>query len=663
MFTFFIIFVQLSLGEIITTPSMVSISIDMPKIELRDEFREGSFYTDLSIPGAGIGLEVGKPKIPVIRKTVEIPEDADVKIEVKVEDRSMVLKYPIIPLQPPVPKIPGAQVEFTIDREFYKIDKFYPEEWASIVRVGYIRGHRVCFIEIYPVRYNPRNNVIHYAESVDITIKLTGSNMTKTEAVLHRYYSFPFGGMARKIIENYNVFKLKEPPQLPIGYLIICANDYYSNMEPFVEWKNKKGFYTTITKTSDIPGGATVTNITNYIKNAYDTWDIPPTFVLLVGDVDKIPAHTGSETGSVTDLYYSTTAGTDFIPDLYIGRFPVATVAQTNVLVEKILDYEKNLWSQRVDWLNKAYFMASDDGYHHQEVELCCNVCIQIARANGMVCDSLYAYYGTGTPISTAINNGRVVAVYTGHGDEYGWMGPSFSQSNVNALSNLDKYPFVASHACLTGTFSVSECFGETWVRSQDKGAIAFFGASTYTYWIDDDTLQIGWFRSMFGASPTNFIGGFTQLGLYAEYLCGGVNSTPRYYYEAYHVFGDPSMDLYTLLPTPISVSYPPVIPVGDFTMDVTVSANSSPIKDALVCGIADTQIVAYTNSSGIATLNIHTNKPCTLWITVTGHNLQPYEGYTLVVVPATVIINPDTIQVNTATNVSITVRDTLDLG
>jgi len=45
------------------------------------------------------------------------------------------------------------------------------------------------------------------------------------------------------------------------------------------------------------------------------------------------------------------------------------------------------------------------------------------------------------------------------------------------------KLPFIISSTCLTGSFqdTVSDCFGEIWLKAQDKGAIAFVGATRTT--------------------------------------------------------------------------------------------------------------------------------------------------------------------------------------
>ncbi len=76
--------------------------------------------------------------------------------------------------------------------------------------------------------------------------------------------------------------------------------------------------------------GSTANAIKAYIQNAYTNWPIAPTYVLLVGDLDNgtatMPAFTGESSGKVTDLYYGTVDGSDWVPDIFV-RCPLAQPA------------------------------------------------------------------------------------------------------------------------------------------------------------------------------------------------------------------------------------------------------------------------------------------------------------------------------------------------
>ncbi|OYD17310.1 hypothetical protein CH333_01185, partial [candidate division WOR-3 bacterium JGI_Cruoil_03_44_89] len=646
-----------------SNPREVVLDVEVPGISYEYVNTKGGRFVRLS-GGTGVTGNIGKPELPIIAKLIEIPQDAVVKIElqdVEAEEHSLPelgVLHPIYPVQPPIPKIPGAteNAKFEIDELAYQSDRFFPDEVYTYGDIAEIRGARVLPLDIAPVQYNPARNTIRVTKRMRVRLILSGSDMSYTRWKKERYFSPYFDDMLRKEIVNFE--STKYHPQIPVGYLIIVHDDFYNNILPLAEWKKMKGFNVTVTKTSEIPGGASAGNIGNYIQDAYDNWDIPPTFCLLVGDVGDIPARrTGFETGYVTDLYYFTVDGTDYFPDIYYGRFSGSNTSHIDAMVDKLVEYERNLWTQGTDWLGKMYFMASNDGGHHDEAEYICDVCMALARANGVICDSLYYYYGTGTPISTAVNDGRTIALYTGHGNETGWGGPPFSRSQVRSLTNEDKYPFVIGHACLTGNFNYDECFAETWTRVVDKGAVAYFGSAPGSYWVWDDTLQIGWFRPMFVEPTTNFLSGFTQLGLYNVYEWGGNGwTTVQYYYEAYHIFGDPSMDLYTLEPVPLTVSHPGIYPLGSSSFTVDVAEDS-----ALVALYMNGTLygVAYS-SGGEAVVNL--DPPPTeegfMHITVTKHNYATYEDSVPARVPASVTIEPDTISVNIPTWIYITVLD-----
>ena len=63
------------------------------------------------------------------------------------------------------------------------------------------------------------------------------------------------------------------------------------------------------------------------------------------------------------------------------------------------------------------------------------------------------------------------------------WEGPTYSgsydQADVNGNTNADMYPFVISNACVTGTLANTECFGETWQKVPNAGAIGFLATAT----------------------------------------------------------------------------------------------------------------------------------------------------------------------------------------
>jgi hypothetical protein len=308
-----------------------------------------------------------------------------------------------------------------------------------------------------------------------------------------------------------------------------------------------------VTRLSDLPG-ATNQDIKSYIQTAYDTWLVPPSYVLLVGDTDTIPTWEGPEIKTSTDLYYATMDGSeDWHADIGRGRFPVRSAEQTTYMVNKYLAYANLMGVE--PWLKTTSFPATCDIYEIAEGSH--NYVIESYTLPGGWTgsfpeepnpggDQLYCvtYGATNQDLIDAFDQGRWAIIYSGHGNYDGWeMG--FDPLDVANLTNTGMFPFVASHACLTGDFGeMDEVFGETWVLGENQGALAFFGSSTYTYWNEDDVLERTYFDALFsGIQPPPDLWMMTEAGL------AGVEATypdrALYYRETYNILGDPAVRLF----------------------------------------------------------------------------------------------------------------------
>ncbi|OQX52880.1 MAG: hypothetical protein B5M53_07660, partial [Candidatus Cloacimonas sp. 4484_209] len=615
-----------------SAPTGMSINFSIKDVEVVTTNTSKGKFILLDIPRMHSTNEVGKPQLPCYRTFIEVPFGAEPVVRIKnLTTKKSRLASPVYPAQAPILKVPGAieNAPFDYNEKFYAINKFEPYRTVSLKEVGIAREHRIFLLQVNPVSYNPVTGEVLVKTAISVDISFLHPDIGYTRQRLQRYANPLFEKFIKGRILNYGAIEsMSDVPSLPIGYLIIVYDGFESNIAPFAEWKKQKGYYVTVTKTSDIPGGADTTHIRAYIQDAYNNWQIPPQFVLLVGDEPQVPAFYGSQTGSVTDLYYAAISGSDYLPDIWVGRFSAETGAQVDVEVGKVMDYEKTNWSNGTNWIKKAVFMASSDNHTVSEGTHRFVIHTYLGP-DGYTCDSLWSYYGATTQdTKDAINDGRSLAIYSGHGSETSWAdGPPFNQSDIQSLSNLDMYPMISSHACLTGNFGYStECFGETWVREANKGAISFWGASTYSYWTEDDTLERGMFYEFFVNNLT-WLAGMQDAGLYHVYLSG--TSRKQYYYEEYNCLGDPSMMVWTEVPKNLTVTHPTVIPVGSYSIPVTVEVNGTPVDNALVAGIvksSDSLVTAYT-SGGNAYLPVFTVGGDSVFITVTGYNLKPYYG------------------------------------
>jgi hypothetical protein len=551
----------------------ITITVTPPSLIFDQRVLEGRPFATLTIPEEGFTIEIGEAQLPMISRFIEIPYGATPELlieSVSWETTSLdTLQLPssIIPVQPSLVKMEGASVPFTIDDTFYSLNTLFPSTVATVKIIGEMRGRNIAFLQISPVQYNPTTGELRIMTRCDLRMNLPGSDPVQTTAKIDRYTTPSFEQLFETSFINYGALQGTEtmgPKQE--GFLIIVYDSFFDVIQPLASWKESKGFDITVTKTSEIPSGPTKENIKAYIVNAYNTWSIPPAYVLLVGDIAQIPAWTGTATGTCTDLYYGTIDAGNYFADIIVSRFPAATSEQVTAMVDKTVFYEQGIFPSET-WIKKAVFMASTDNYAISEGTH--NYVIDTYLIpHDYTCDKLYTHtYGATTAqVSAALNNGRSLAVYSGHGGTDYWAdGPVFHQSDVNSLTNDGIYPFVCSHACITGTFSSPECFGETWLRAPHKAGLAFWGASDNTYWDEDDLLERSMFKAWWDDNLEN-IGGMTNMALFYLYqhYSGGGNT--KYYFEAYNVLGDSSVKIWRDSPDPDIPPNTPDKPTGPTT-------------------------------------------------------------------------------------------------
>ncbi|MCU0850796.1 MAG: C25 family cysteine peptidase [Candidatus Thermoplasmatota archaeon] len=510
----------------------------------------GQTFTTIQLSDEGVSTAVGDAQLPVISRFFEIPFGANPQLIIESETwetvslNSLHLPSMVAPVQPSLVKIEGASVPFTKNDAYYTIDAFQPSSFATIKTLGELRSRQIAFLQVSPVQYNPALGEMRILTQCTLRIDLPGSDLVQTAQNIDRYSTTSYDQLLKTSFVNFG--DLQGTGRLgprQEGYLIIVHDAFFDAIQPLADWKNSKGFDVTVTTTSEIPGGPTKENIKNYFVDAYNNWPIPPSYILLVGDVAQIPTWTGSDSGTCTDLYYVTIDSGNYFADMIISRFSAATAQQVTAMVDKTLYYEEGNFENDA-WVKKATFIASSDmggmaeDTHNYVIDL-------YLSPNNYSCDKIWESQGGNTAdITNALNDGRSLCIYSGHGYSGGWATGPYDQGDVQNLQNQGMYPFVTSHACSTNPFSESECFGETWLRVENKGGIAFWGASASTYWDEDDILEKRMFKAWW-EDNLGTIGGMTNMGLFYLYQEYGGGGMTQYYFEAYNVLGDSSVEIW----------------------------------------------------------------------------------------------------------------------
>lgn len=595
-------------------------------------------FTYLSLPDLeGRHLTIGQADLPVIRQLIDIPYGAEVKLTVlsyqteEIDLGQLGFDRPIMPYQGPIVKTEEAlrQHVFRMDKVYYQSDEYQQLPLTEFREVGNLRGHRLGQVTLNVVRYLPARNKIIIYKNIELKVEFSGADIATTRQIHEKYDSPFFTPVLKEFLINLESTR-GDLTRYPIHYVIIYYDAFESDLQPFIQWKQQKGFIVTAEKISTI--GNTTTAIKNYIQNLYNG-PTPPSFVLLVGDKEQITTNNGQAGSHVTDLYYTTMTVGDFVPDIYIGRLSAQVSPHLTAQLDKILPYEQYQFSQTA-FLNHGCFIATSDAGNYTIAEGTHNYVINTHFIpNNLLYDKLYAitYGSTGQDVINAVNAGRFIVNYSGHGSGTSWAGPSVSQSMVNSTTNVGMYPFVISNACDTGEFQLLECFGETWVRKANGGGLAFTGASNSTYWGEDDDWER---RAYDGVFWENYhtLAAFILRGNLGVLNSG--SSRAKYYFEVYHLFGDPSLMLYWGEAPQMTVNTTGIIFLGSPVYDVTVVGEDSALVSLYMNGTNYGTALTDANGYAQVQLNPVPTVPGNMILTVTKFNRQPYID-TLQVIPA----------------------------
>ena len=239
--------------------------------------------------------------------------------------------------------------------------------------------------------------------------------------------------------------------------VIIAPSQFADSLQPLIDHKNSYGLRTFLKTTGEIyaeyAGRDNMEQIKFFINDAKEIWKI--SYVLLVGSVNTLPMRKALQVLSedpkitlnvLTDLYYADIKDSmgvfcswdannnnifgekddelDFYPDVHIGRLPCDTSEDVEIVVDKIIHYERETYGQ--PWFNKMIFMGGDtwpesffEGAIYREGEKHNQVIMDImSDFNQIVIWTSKGNFNRET-IANAVNGGAGFLFYSGHGIEF----------------------------------------------------------------------------------------------------------------------------------------------------------------------------------------------------------------------------------------------------
>lgn len=592
-------------------------------------------------------LHEGFPSLPIITKGIYIPNNDSVSYEIMYSDFELLSDIKIAPSKGSIYRnVNPKNVPYKYGRA-YSTNDFLPKNISYMDAPYIIHNAKGSNIIFHPFIYNAVSKELKIYKEIIVKIKFNNqidnnkSNNNKT--LKNEEFETIFNRLFVNYSDNSKYTPINEGNP---GKMLIIANDKYaSTLTNFIKWKREKGIETELVLTSTISTSINATKIKTYIQNYYDNNNL--TYVLLVGDAADVPSMqiNSSEGLCESDNYYTYLSGNDKYADIFIGRFSGNNISEIQTQIDRTLHYEKNL-NENDTWLSNAFGSASSEGsgsgHDGGESDLTHINNIKTDLQNyGYTVTHVNEVGGTNAQISSTFNNGVGIANYIGHGDYNMWVNTAYTNSNVSALTNENKLPFIWSVACLNGDFkNNTTCFAEAWLRSTKNGnptgAIAFLGSTINQSWTEPMTANDEMVDILVDSYSSNIkrtFGGLSFNGMFLMIQEGGLGQEMA---DTWTIFGDPSLMVRTKTPSEMIISHNPSFSLDEINFEVLCNTDG-----ALVCLTKEIdgskEIISYDYvSSGIATLNLSPNIiPQTLTLTITAFNKITYQSDVLVTVPS----------------------------
>jgi hypothetical protein len=435
-----------------------------------------------------------------------------------------------------------------------------------------------------------------------------------------RYYV-----VGKEMIKTPNNISAYSSPDLKSStssydYVIITHQDFMTTTQRLADYRTSQGMKTLVVDFNDLvnefnDGIYNSIAVRHFLSYAFENWESPPAYLLLVGDghwdlkyflQDSppvfMPPHLAwadpwqGEVDSTNLL--ATVVGDDVLPDVAIGRLPVNSIGELNVVIDKIIAYESS-GLNNADWRKNILYVADNTPDKAGDF---------VAYAEGIIddyftspvynVDRLYLddfvdpvpnLCGTPEPgvrscpaMNTAIVDyltvqGASFVNYIGHAAVQRWAGEQiFKNEDVALINNNDRLSIVLSLTCLDGYWIHPQQVNlvNELLRDEDDGVVATFSPTGLGVSTGHDALQRGFYQAVVetGVEDLGTASIAGKLALYKNYYHGLNNDDISVYdhYDNYYmydlvntftVFGDPALKIqypYPTLSLPlISYSFP----------------------------------------------------------------------------------------------------------
>jgi hypothetical protein len=645
----------------------------------------------------------GRPDLPIVSERIELPEGTRVEAveQIGLDARPIPGSTWVGPVGKPTTGL-GAPEGAAPDPVAYGRSSFGPDPAVVLGYQGTERGRNVAYLLVHPVQWNPSSRRLQRIERLRVRLSLgvhRDPGMVRRERIVREWEgaaaSSPPALVTSAPLASVNLsgpgphpFKATQLPSTlgsPVAYVIITGDALAGEFQHLADWKTQAGLPAVVRTLSFIrqeyPFGVDdADKVRQFIRDAYARWGTK--WVLLGGDTDVIPTRlvyssfyptSSGERGDIAcDMYYSCLDGSwnndgdavfgegdpqvpndqvDLLPEVWVGRAPVSTVAQAQQFIDKTFQYTRTplgnyethtLFFAEVlfpeDW--QPGMTATFDGAQIAEdclTYLRANPSLKYARLYENYLDPRWepgAIQELKARVIDSLNVGYNLSVHIGHGYRNVMSCADGTLDNANAASlvNGNRLTNLYATNCTSNAIDFPS-IGEAFIHAAGGGAVTNIGSTRVDFPNVSQYFQSEYFRLVFQDSVSAV--GEAQARQKLPFV-GPSSSENAYRWTemALLLLGDPELHIWTGTPRTLTVTHPSSLAANATSLSVNVKIGGQPLFGARVTAYKpnDEYRVATTDGAGNAVLDFRPDSTGSFFLTVTAYDSRPYQA----VVPIT---------------------------
>jgi hypothetical protein len=345
-------------------------------------------------------------------------------------------------------------------------------------------------------------------------------------------------------------------------YVVIVPEELEEAVQNLVYLRQRKGLETMVVKLEDIydefnHGIPDPEAIKEFLKYAYRKWKgNVPQYAVLVGDgtydyKDNLgysenlvpPILVSTPYGLfASDNLYGDVKGNDGVPEIAIGRLPVMTEEELQVLIDKIYDYE----DARGEWTGRVILLA-DDADSGGDFPADSNYLAKLVPGYTFTVDKIYlsdfpTVNEARQEVLNGFNTGALLVNYIGHAGITRLASEGLLRSeDVSFFQNGEKLPILTAMTCVVGRFTLPgyDTLSEELLLKNNGGVVAVWAPTGAS--LNDSAVMLAeaFFKALFQHQER--ILGKALLKAMKDYSAAGGQP---FTLNMFNLLGDPALEI-----------------------------------------------------------------------------------------------------------------------